>query len=125
MLRNFIVICFLVIHFTGFAQQDNEIAESKKTPLSIYTAGTPKIIYDFSGDLPSHYLSLTEFKFRIVNQENIERNLFTIDFRNIDRSGSVYDYETYRKADLNKCFIVVPDLFTINRFNDNLVSGSH
>ncbi len=125
MLRNFLLICFLVIFFPAGAQQDNVVSDSKKAPLSIYTEGTPMNISDFYGDLPSNYLSLTEFKFRIVDQENIERNQFTIDFRNIGRSGSVYDYQTYRKAELNKYFSVIPDICVINRFNQDLRSLSH
>jgi hypothetical protein len=120
MFQKFLFItCFLFVSVSMFSQEDTELNELKKAPLSIYTEG---IIYDsFKAKINSLSSSLTFEKYRFlrINEGDIASNLFTVDFMNIGRKATSFYYNSYQKADLYKHFLVIPEISTLHRFNNS------
>lgn len=113
----FFIGFFLFTSINVFSQDTDMVVEQHKVPSSIYVENDD---YSFLKASVTKDLKLKSFKFLIFDEENLMRNSFAIDLRNIGRQSSKFSYESYKDFDLYKHFQVVPDIITLNRFNKNV-----
>ena len=113
--KGFVIVCFLFISMSLFSQETDTAERKSELPSSIYIKNYTSFLMTSS----IYDLELKDFKFLIFNDEDLMRNSFSIDLRNIGRQGTQFSYESYKKVDLYKHFSVVPDIMTLHRFNKN------
>ena len=117
--KGFFIVCFLFISTSLFSQETDSITKKSELPSSIY-------IKSYTTFLMTSYiydLELKDFKFLIFDDEDLMRNSFTIDFRNIGRRGTKFSSQTYKDYDLYKHFPVVPDIISLDKFAINVDRG--
>jgi len=110
----FCICCFLLMTISAFSQNANSKMNQNNIPNSIYYV--KEDVYSFYKSSVATNLKLKDFKFLIVDQNDVNDNLFTVDFRNIGRKASTLSYGSYKKNDLYKHFPLLPDAMMIDRF---------
>jgi len=105
----FIIALFLSVSFTTYSQDEKKTTHAEELPKSIYVVDWSKT-FSFQSTSLKEVLKLNNFKFLIVDAEDIRDDFFTLDLRNFGRQASSYSYESYRDIDLYKHFPKMYDL---------------
>lgn len=108
----FFIAIFLSVSIAAFSQDEKKSTQLEKLPKSIYIADWSKT-FSFQSTSLNDVLQLEDFKFLLIDGEDIRNNFFTVDLRNIGRTASSFSYESYKNIDLYKHFPKIYDLRTI------------
>ncbi len=105
--RIILTLCLLFISLSSFAQV------RLKLPTTIYHNFLGEKLASLSDNST---FKLDQFRFRIIDKQDIIRNSFVIDFANFGKKASILDYESYKNLALDEYFDRPLDLFEMHAF---------